>query len=201
MSTTKRLPAEQRRLQILRSAITVFAQHTYHGATTRRIAEEAGVTEALIYRYFGSKRTLFTEAIDVTSARIVAGLNRELEAHPDDPREAMRACLGYYIGLLQRSEDSARMLFLVLAELDAEDVRAAYLPHQHHALKCLHQAIARWQKAGLILPDLDTQSAAWLGFGSYIMLALVQHSHGHKVELDIERAIGLMTPYLTHAHR
>lgn len=196
MSTTKRLPAEQRRLQILRSAIKVFAQHTYHGATTRGIAEEAGVTEALIYRYFGSKRVLFTEAIDATAGHIVAGLNRELHIHEADPRQALRACLAYYIGLLERSEDSARMLFLVLSELGAQDVRAAYLPHQRDALKTLAAAITRWQEQGLVRADVDIKSAAWLGFGSYIILALVKHSHGDKATLDIERALGLIQPYL-----
>jgi TetR/AcrR family transcriptional regulator len=196
VSTTKRLPAEQRRLQILRSAIKVFAQHTYHGATTRGIAEQAGVTEALIYRYFGSKRVLFTEAIDATAGHIVAGLNRELHAHEADPRQALRACLAYYIGLLERSEDSARMLFLVLSELDAKDVRAAYLPHQRDALDTLASAITRWQEQGLVRQDVDIQSAAWLSFGSYIILALVKHSHGSKATLDIERALGLIQPYL-----
>lgn len=193
---TKRLPARERRIQILRSAIHVFAQHTYHGATTKGIAEEAGVTEALIYRYFGSKRALFTEAIDVTSARIVAGLERELGPHTHDPEAGIRACLGYYMHLLERSADSARMLFLVLAELDTEDVRLAFLPHQERVLDTLSRYIEGWKAQGKLSAEFDTQSAAWLTFGSYIILSLVQHSHGGKVRLDIEQAMGLVRPYM-----
>ncbi len=194
-TTTKRLPAHERRIQILKSAIHVFAEHTYHGATTKKIAEEAGVTEALIYRYFGSKRLLFTEAIDVTSARIVRGLQRVISAHPSDPEVGLRACLAYYIHLLESSTDSAKMLFLVLAELDHQDVRDAFLPHQDEVLRTLSDTIQSWQEQNLLSHDFHTQSAAWLAFGSYIILALVKHSHG-TIKLDVDQAMGLVSPYI-----
>lgn len=193
---SKRLPAEERQRQILRSAIHVFAQHTYHGATTKGIAEEAGVTEALIYRYFGSKRALFTEAIDYTAARIVAGLQRVLQQHAEDPEACTRGCFDYYTQLLERSEDSAKMLFLVLSELDQEDVRQAYLPHQLDILDTIATLIQRWREQGLIRPEIDTRSASWLYFGSYIVLALVKHSH-HEARLDVEVLMGLARPYFT----
>ena len=41
------MPAAKRKKQILLSAIRVFARSTYHGATTKNIAEEAGVKLAL----------------------------------------------------------------------------------------------------------------------------------------------------------
>lgn len=193
--TTKRLPAAQRRKQILRSAIRVFARSTYHGATTKSISEEAGVTEALIYRYFGSKRALFTDAIEHTSSRMVAGLEGVLEANRDEPMEAMQACFEYYVDLLERSEDFAKMIFLVLSELDQEDVREVYLPHQQRALKAIARTIRHWKSQGLVKPDIDIRTAAWLYFGTYLILALVQHTHG-SVEIDADYAVALARPYI-----
>jgi AcrR family transcriptional regulator len=54
-----RLSARDRRQQILDVASGIFARKGYQGATTREIAEEAGVNEALLFRHFPSKESLY----------------------------------------------------------------------------------------------------------------------------------------------
>ncbi|MFB6352369.1 MAG: TetR/AcrR family transcriptional regulator [Bradymonadaceae bacterium] len=192
--STNRLPAEERKKQILENAIHVFAESTYHGATTKRISEEAGVTEALIYRYFGSKRTLFIDAIDHTSSRLVQGLETILEEYGDEPMEAITECFEYYVDLLEKNEELAKMIFLVLSELDKEDIREVYLPYQQRALKAIAGAIDHWKEMGLARQDMDTKTAAWLYFGSYLVLALVQHSSA-DVSMDPTYAVELAKAY------
>ena len=51
------------REKILRAAVTVFSEVGFRGATTRRIAQEAGVNEITLFRHFGSKDKLLHEAI------------------------------------------------------------------------------------------------------------------------------------------
>jgi AcrR family transcriptional regulator len=48
---------------ILAATAGVFAQHGFRGATTRRIADAAGVNEITIFRQFGSKEALMREAM------------------------------------------------------------------------------------------------------------------------------------------
>jgi AcrR family transcriptional regulator len=56
--------AKQRiRPQILRAAITLFSNSGYDRLGTKDLAREAGVLEASIYRYFGSKEGLYSAAI------------------------------------------------------------------------------------------------------------------------------------------
>lgn len=45
-------------------ARTLFLDHGYHPTTTRMIAKTAGVSDALLYRYFPSKRDLFDAVVD-----------------------------------------------------------------------------------------------------------------------------------------
>ena len=61
-STPKRLPAAERREQMLSAASIVFGERGYAGTTTDAIAKEAGVSQAYIVRTFGSKESLFVEA-------------------------------------------------------------------------------------------------------------------------------------------
>ncbi|MER6029940.1 TetR family transcriptional regulator [Streptomyces sp. NPDC001851] len=51
------------RTRILHAAGAVFAERGYEAATVRDIAGRAGVNQALIFRYFGSKRALLTEVM------------------------------------------------------------------------------------------------------------------------------------------
>ncbi len=61
--TTNKRDAEATAERILHCAQEVFHKRGYDGATTREIADRAGVNIALISRYFGSKRGLFEKAI------------------------------------------------------------------------------------------------------------------------------------------
>ena len=70
--------------QLLESAARLYAEAGYRGATTRRIAMQAGVNEITLFRHFGSKDALIREAI----AR--AGSSIEAQALPDPPRDPSR---------------------------------------------------------------------------------------------------------------
>jgi AcrR family transcriptional regulator len=55
--------AHDARHRIVEAAARVFAEAGYRGATTRRIAQAAGVNEVTLFRHFGSKDELIREAL------------------------------------------------------------------------------------------------------------------------------------------
>jgi TetR/AcrR family transcriptional regulator len=63
-TTTHRLPASDRRRQLLATARDFFSRKGFDGATTKEIAAAAGVTEAIIFRHFSSKQALYTAVLD-----------------------------------------------------------------------------------------------------------------------------------------
>jgi AcrR family transcriptional regulator len=64
MSTRDIQPKRDRREDILRTSLNLFAEKGFHGTSMRDIAREADITEGLIYHYFASKRDLFRAIID-----------------------------------------------------------------------------------------------------------------------------------------
>ena len=60
MNVRKRVSSEERRELILQAVIPVFAEKGFHAATTRILAEAAGVSEALLYKHFPSKESLYS---------------------------------------------------------------------------------------------------------------------------------------------
>jgi TetR/AcrR family transcriptional regulator len=59
-----RMPAGDRRRQLLDAALELFSRKGFGGTTTKEIAAAAGVTEAIIFRHFPSKQALYTAVLD-----------------------------------------------------------------------------------------------------------------------------------------
>jgi TetR/AcrR family transcriptional regulator len=73
-------PGETREL-ILRAALRAFAEKGFDAASTRDIAQRAGVNHGLIPYYFGGKENLWRDAVDLAFGELRTGLDRLL----DDP--------------------------------------------------------------------------------------------------------------------
>ena len=58
-STSGRLTGDERREQILHTAVELFAQKGFKGTTTKEIANAAGVSEAMVFRHFDTKDDLY----------------------------------------------------------------------------------------------------------------------------------------------
>lgn len=174
-TASKRLPAPERRRQILAAALRVFARRGFHGATTRLIAEEAGVAEALLYRHFASKHDLFVAGVQLTSHRLLDGLQMTLAAHTEDPAAAMLQLTGFASARMAKSPELPKMVFIVLAELDDPLVRAAFLPLQERALSLLRDALVGWRDRGLLTPDVPISTLSWLVLGSFQVVAWMHH--------------------------
>lgn len=90
----------------------VFAESGFRGATTRRIAEEAGVNEVTLFRQFKSKTALINEVAELYARR------RSEEALPAGPvaplRELSEWCSAH-LALLRNSRDMIRKC---MAEVD-----------------------------------------------------------------------------------
>src|SRR5687767_9714514 len=58
------MSGDERRSQILQVAIRLFSQCGFSGTTTKEIAREAGVSEAMVFRHFATKSELYHAILD-----------------------------------------------------------------------------------------------------------------------------------------
>lgn len=59
-----RMKGDERRAQILQTAVDLFSKRGFRGTTTKEIAVAAGVSEAIIFRHFSSKDELWGAILD-----------------------------------------------------------------------------------------------------------------------------------------
>jgi AcrR family transcriptional regulator len=70
--TLRRLQPQQRREQLLDTGAALFAEKPYDDVMMQDIAAAAGVSRALMYRYFASKRDLYVAIFTRASNRFLA---------------------------------------------------------------------------------------------------------------------------------
>jgi TetR/AcrR family transcriptional regulator len=155
---------------ILGSAAEEFAAHGYDGASTRQIADRAGVFQAQLGYHVGSKAELWTATVDRLFERLGAALDHPTADDPDvqvsDPAAAFAAVVRAHVHHTARHPQLHRIMML---EATAGSERVQHLLDQHvrpvFATLELHWAEVRASGRGA---DVD---AAWvfmtmIGLGS-----------------------------------
>ncbi|GAA3988421.1 TetR/AcrR family transcriptional regulator [Allokutzneria multivorans] len=81
MPPRRRLDPAERRAELLDVAATLFAAKPYEDVRMEDVAERAGISRALLYRYFPNKRDLFAAIYVQASEQLLA----KSEFDPDAP--------------------------------------------------------------------------------------------------------------------
>ena len=77
-SRTHKATGRERQASIITAAASLFAQKGFNGTTTREIAKTAGISEALLFRYFPTKREDVRVFTLIASFRIHRGADPSL---------------------------------------------------------------------------------------------------------------------------
>jgi TetR/AcrR family transcriptional regulator len=193
MSATRpRLTAEARRQAVLDSACRAFTRSSYRGATTAEIAREAGITEPILYRHFGSKRDLYLACLDETwrSFRDAAE-----QALADDPGR----CLGAVSDAYMAKKSKLRLVDLWIQALSEASDDAVIAKAVRRQIREVHgffaDVIRRGQEAGALHPDRDPVAEAWL-FVAGGLLATIDHRLGGLLGDDLERVRASRRAYM-----
>ena len=114
-----RLPAEQRRPQLLEVACDVFAARGFHATSMDDVAEAAGVTKPVLYQHFPSKRALYRELLDDVDARLLAAVSQASGAGLSG-RERVQEGFAAYFRFVSSHRSAFRLLFGASVRNDAE---------------------------------------------------------------------------------
>lgn len=105
----KRMSASDRRVLILEAAREAFADGGYHQTSLDTVAERAGVSKALIYEHFASKRELHAAMLEQHVTELVERLNVALAgAEPGEDR--MRAGTDAFFTFLEERRGAAAIM-------------------------------------------------------------------------------------------
>ena len=182
-TTRPRLSATDRRQAVLDTACAVFFRKSYRGATTAEIAREAGITEPILYRHFGSKRDLYLACLDEAWRQFREFSQEALETNPE-------GCLGSIADAYMAKRAKLRLVDLwiqALTEASEDAVIAKALRGQIREVHAFFADVIRQGQAhGVVNPDRDPVAEAWVFVGGGL-LATIDHRLGGLLGGDLDR--------------
>jgi AcrR family transcriptional regulator len=157
----KRLTAEERRELILDAALEVFARRGFHGSSIDEIAQAAGVSKALIYEHFPSKRDLHVSLLERNVQEIFERL-AEAAATSDPGEVRLRAGVDAFLDFVETRRDAFRMLFRDAVEPDVAEIVASV---QRQAAAAVAGLIASEPRTPMpeVDPERDRQAIEMIG--------------------------------------
>ena len=109
---------DERREQILTTAVNLFSRNGFRGTTTKEIARAAGVSEAMVFRHFATKEALYGAILDDKGCREGVGCfpweNNELFRKAVEEKNDLEVFYQIALSALEKhhaSEPFMRLLF------------------------------------------------------------------------------------------
>lgn len=109
-TSTPRLPAHERRRQLLDVAEETFATGGFHATSMDDIAMAAGVTKPVLYQHFSSKKELYLELIDDVGARLLETITERVVAL-DSPRDRVQTGFQVLFAFVEQHAAGFQLLF------------------------------------------------------------------------------------------
>ncbi len=144
-----KLPADDRRSQIVEEATRLFSADGYEKATTKRLAAACGVTEPALYRYFPSKEDIYEAVLDSLRERLDC---QELFEHleKEDDIEAILFELANHIFIFTQKNQDIYRLLLFSALGGHTKAKQVYQAIRGRHVHFLHRQLNRLSLGGTI---------------------------------------------------
>jgi AcrR family transcriptional regulator len=186
--TRRRLPAPQREQMILEAAIDFFAEHGFD-AQIRQLANQLGVSQALIFRYFASKEELVERVYHRTFlARWDPSWESMMADRTIPLRTRLRRLLKSYLAVV---DDRRWIRISMHASLAGHDLTRRYVQiYVTNLLKSVAREV-RAHRGEAPEPDFtpDEMERIWHLHSTVVYYLVRKHVHGTPVPLDTDMVV------------
>nr|WP_042180828.1 TetR/AcrR family transcriptional regulator [Kibdelosporangium sp. MJ126-NF4]CEL14617.1 Transcriptional regulator, TetR family [Kibdelosporangium sp. MJ126-NF4]CTQ96754.1 Transcriptional regulator, TetR family [Kibdelosporangium sp. MJ126-NF4] len=194
-----RVPAEQRREQLLDAALRVVVTQGHSATTMDAVAEQAGVTKPVVYSQFRSRNELLTALLgreqEAAMRQLARILPTDVQPAVGDPAEFVARMLADFLDAVSQAPDRWYCVVMPMADMPAEfhTARAA----ARSAALVRAEETARWLLAAIDAPaELDAEIVVHTVLTLFEMAArLVLTDPGHyrpeRFVNAIRAAVGL----------
>jgi len=161
--------ADERREAVIDAALPIFAEEGFRAASTVRIADAAGISQAYLFRLFATKADLFVAAYEAGRARIVEILRRAADEAP--PGTPVLLAMGVAYGEMLESERDLLRIQLQAQVVSGEPAITEAARHTFEDLYALasersgadEEELRSWFAKGMLMNAMAAVGAPELG--------------------------------------
>ncbi len=174
----KRMTADERRSQIVRVAMSLFAKNGFKGTTTREIARKAGISEAVIFKHFSKKEGLYNAIIDARCNDTQGQDRLMISLKGKKGREVFRGIASFIIAA--HRSDPSFMRLLTFSALEEHDLSEIFIKRKGLELfEFIEGHIKELIEEG-VFKDADPAVAARAFMGMVIHYCILQELYRMK---------------------
>jgi AcrR family transcriptional regulator len=145
--TRRRVPAAERREELIGAAVHEFAHGGLHGTAVERIARRVGVAQPYVFSLFANKRELFLAALERSFREVAAAFRRAAaEFHegrvPSGCEDALDAMGQAYKALLLSDRDYLMLQHQCYAACGDDELVRARVRHRYAELVALARELS-----------------------------------------------------------
>lgn len=191
-----RIPAEKRKKMIMRAAITVFSQSNFRTAKVSDIAELAGITEPMVYRYFQTKKNLFIETLNLIGDKTIQIMTDESKTQHSDCLLTIEAMNTSYFNTMEKHRKEVKIFYQAISEMDDEEIKDVLQTIYKSFADLYSNVIIEGKRKGEINLSINANAWSWNMVGIIIHLSafyLLGLYKDHHAEQLINQHIFLLT--------
>jgi len=123
-----RVARQERQASIIASAASLFAANGFKGTTTREIAKTAGISEALLFKYFPTKRALYAAILE---ERALISELLDVVEDAAKKRDDTRVFTLIASHRIRRRADPSLLRLLLFSALEGHELSDMFFQKQH----------------------------------------------------------------------
>jgi len=169
MPRTRSPRTEDTARTILRAALSVFSEHGFDGASTRNIANAAGVDHGLVRYHFGTKEKLWQAAVEQAFRGLEEAVAEPAPELMPDERARIRHMAREYIRYVASNPDFVR---LMTNEGKRRGPRMRWIVDQHvkRQYALIEVILDRCKRLGMTPENIEPMSFVYSFMGASVMI-------------------------------
>ena len=169
-----RMQVDERRAQLLELGADLFARFSYDELSMARFAKEAGISKALLYHYFPSKKELFVATLQRAAGEV---LDRATPDPSLPPAEALSASVAEFLGWIE--ENPVAYEKLMQSSTGVPEVRDLVAEIRQATAAQILEGLAGGEPA----PKVRAAVSGWLWFMDAAIIDWLDHGDIERLEL------------------
>jgi len=189
-ATRHRMPAPERREEIVVKAMALFARKGFRGVRTKDLARACGVSEALLYHFFAGKAALYDAILERKIGEMSEEAYLPADAMERGDDEAVLTAVATQMVRANREDPTFLRLFLYSA-LEGHDLSSRfYNVWISRILDRLARYLDRRRRDGDLDPcDARAAARAFVGQVSHLLLVRELFAAGPGTDREWEKSV------------
>jgi AcrR family transcriptional regulator len=161
------LPMEKQKT-IIDAALQAFSTNGYKKASVNDIANAAGISKAMVFHYFGSKKALYFYLIEFCGELFVNEINEKLDLTMTDFFERIKMAADIEISLIKKHPATLAFLRSIYFENDKEvkeGIKGILAKGQDFRNRIVFEGMDTSKFKDTVDPKLVMKMLSWLGEG------------------------------------